>query len=88
MSSTHPSSARYESQRYWRGPVWLHINWMIALGAAQNGRLDLAEKVRASSIECLRASGFWEYFDADTADGCGGDDFSWTAAVAIYWLSA
>ena len=60
---------------------------MIALGAAANGRPDLAERIRNSSIECLRQAGYREYFDADTAEGCGGDDFSWTAAMAIYWLS-
>lgn len=86
LSSTHPSSPRYESQRYWRGPVWLHINWMIALGAEGYGYPDLARRLRDSTRDCVTTSGFWEYFDADTGEGCGGDNFTWTAAVALYWL--
>ncbi len=88
LSSTHPSSARYESQRYWRGPVWLHINWMIARGADDYGDPQLAERLRSSARDCVMTSGFWEYFDADTGDGCGGDNFTWTAAVALYWLAS
>jgi len=86
LSSTHPSSPRYESQRYWRGPVWLHINWMISLGAESYGYPELARRLRNSTRDCVTASGFWEYFDADSGDGCGGDNFTWTAAVALYWL--
>lgn len=87
LSSTHPSSPRYESQRYWRGPVWLHVNWMIALGAADYGYPKLAEWLKNSSRDCVASSGFWEYFDADTTAGCGGDNFTWTASVALYWLA-
>lgn len=87
LSSTHPSSPRYESQRYWRGPVWLHINWMISLGAESYGYPELARRLRNTTRDCVTASGFWEYFDADTSAGCGGDDFTWTAAVALYWLT-
>jgi glycogen debranching enzyme len=88
LSSTHPSSPRYEAQRYWRGPVWLHINWMIALGAEDYGYRELARRLQNSARDCVTSSGFWEYFDADTGDGCGGDNFTWTAAVALYWLAS
>jgi len=87
LSSTHPSSPRYESQRYWRGPVWIHINWMIALGAADYGYGKIAERLQDSARDCVTTAGFWEYFDADTGGGCGGDNFSWTAATALFWLS-
>jgi len=87
LSSTHPSSTRYEPQRYWRGPVWLHINWMIAEGSADYGYPVLGQKLRDTSTACVRSAGFWEYFDADTGAGCGGDNFSWTAAIALYWLA-
>ena len=87
LSSTHPSSARYEPRRYWRGPVWPHINWIIAQSALEHGRPEIAERLRGATLACIQASGFWEYFDADTGAGCGGDDFSWTAAIALYWLA-
>ncbi len=87
LSSTHPSSDRFESQRYWRGPVWLHINWMIAEGLSDYGYDDLAERVKQATRECVDESGFYEYFDAMSGAGCGGDRFSWTAAVALYWLA-
>ena len=86
LSSTHPDSARYESQRYWRGPVWLHINWLIALGLEHYGKNKLAERLRDSARQCVEAAGLWEYYDAEDGAGCGGDNFSWTAAIALHWL--
>ena len=87
IASTHPGEERYEPQRYWRGPVWLHINWMIADGLIQYGFDELAEEVRKATRKCVETSGFYEYFDADSGKGCGGGAFSWTAAVALYWLA-
>ena len=86
LSSTHPSSPRYEPQRYWRGPVWLHINWLIALGLERYREPALAARLRESSRQCVLSAGLWEYFDAERGTGCGGDDFSWTAAIALHWL--
>ncbi|MDJ0938578.1 MAG: trehalase family glycosidase [Woeseiaceae bacterium] len=87
VASTHPSSPRYEPQRYWRGPIWLHINWMLALGLRDYGYDDVADRVNGATRACVDASGFFEYFDAESGAGCGGGDFSWTAAVALYWLA-
>lgn len=87
LSSTHPSSKRYEAQRYWRGPVWLHINWMLAEGCADYGYDDLAARLRETSAACIETAGYYEYFNADTGEGCGGGDFSWTAAVTLFWLA-
>lgn len=87
LSSTHPSSGRYEPQRYWRGPVWLHINWMIAEGAIDYGYPAIGQQLRDTSVRCIQSAGFWEYFDASSGNGCGGDNFSWTAAIALHWLT-
>lgn len=87
LSSTHPDSKFFEPQRYWRGPVWLHINWMIADGLTSYGMAELAQRLRDSSRRCVSTAGFWEYFDALGGTGCGGNDFSWTAAIALHWLS-
>ncbi len=87
LSSTHPASKLFEPKRYWRGPVWLHINWMIADGLIAYDMPELAEELKNSSRRCLHHNaGFWEYFDAERGSGCGGEDFSWTAAIALHWL--
>jgi Trehalase len=86
VPSTDPASPRFEPRRYWRGPVWLIVSWMIADGLAAQGRADLAERLRQDALELVATSGFWEYFDPLTGEGLGGPDFTWTAAAALFWL--
>jgi hypothetical protein len=43
--------------------------------------------LRRSSLEQLNAGGFAEYFEPFTGEPLGSDDQSWTAAVALDWLS-
>lgn len=86
IASTDPRENKYEPQRYWRGPVWLHINWMIALGLESYGFDNTANQVQQKTDVLFRQSKFFEYFNAQTGEGCGGGDFSWTAAIAMYWL--
>ncbi len=86
MASTHPEESRYEPQRYWRGPIWLHINWMIATGLKEAGFVKTAEKIQDDTRDLVLKSGYYEYFNPETGAGCGGKDFSWTAAIALHWL--
>ena len=37
VPSTDPDDPRFEPVRYWRGPVWAVVNWMISDGLAQAG---------------------------------------------------
>ncbi|WP_158971008.1 trehalase family glycosidase [Paraglaciecola sp. L3A3] len=86
MASTHPKSDKYEPQRYWRGPIWLHINWMIAEGFADYDDIELADMLKNDAKHLIEKTGYYEYFHADSGAGCGGGAFSWTAAIALYWL--
>jgi glycogen debranching enzyme len=63
--------------------VWGVINWLLIAGLRRNGRPDLAERLRAATVQAVERQGFAEYFDPLTGEGCGGLDFSWTAAVYI-----
>ena len=60
---------------------------MLALGAAATGRPDLGARLRDDARRCVNEAGYFEYFDPVAVAGCGGDRFSWTAAVALYWLA-
>lgn len=86
VASTYPKHPSYEPQRYWRGPVWLHINWMIAEGLKDYQFTEQHDNVVNTSKSLINNVGYWEYFNADTGEGCGGDVFSWTAAISLYWL--
>ncbi|MDB5918808.1 MAG: hypothetical protein JWR40_3042 [Massilia sp.] len=86
LASTHPDEPMFEPQRYWRGPVWPHFNWLIAEGCANYGMTDLHDQIRSSTKHMLDNAGLFEYFNPHTGEGYGGDNFSWTAAIVLHWL--
>ena len=88
IASTHPKDPAYDPKKYWRGPVWPHINWLIALGLSESGLDQLAERLRAMTFDLLQRHGFREYFHPGTGEGYGGSQFSWTAAVSLFWSPA
>jgi hypothetical protein len=83
VPSTDPADPRFEPRRYWRGPVWAVVNWMLAEGLADAGEAGLAADVRAATVGLIRDAGFSEYFDPLTGEGIGGGTFSWTAAIGL-----
>ena len=74
-------SPAFEPKRYWRGPVWAVVNWLIADGLRLNGADDLARRIERGTVQAIEKAGFCEYFDPTTGEGLGGDTFSWTAAA-------
>jgi len=68
---------------YWRGPVWLNIDWFLMHGLEDYGYREHADRLRSSIIELCREEGFHEYFDPITGQGHGSDLFSWSAALLI-----
>ena len=83
VPSTNPADPRYEPRRYWRGPIWSVVNWMIAEGFAGYGFEAAAARIRADTRALVTKNGFWEYFDPRDGTGLGGPDFSWTAAIDL-----
>jgi glycogen debranching enzyme len=87
VPSHDPLDSRFEAKRYWRGPVWLVVNYMIADGLARAGQEDAAGAITRSSLQLIGESGFAEYYDPHTGEPCGGGSFTWTAAMVLEFLS-
>lgn len=92
-ASFDPTHKRFNPRRYWRGPVWINLNWMLYHGLKRYGYDDIAQRIKYDSIALLEKYGFYEYFDArkentDTINsGYGGNNFSWSAALLIDFLN-
>lgn len=92
-ASTALDEPGFDPRRYWRGPVWINMNWLLFHGLHRYGHPALAARLRSDSLELVRKYGFWEYYNPwknlpenETSGGYGSDRFSWTAALALDWL--
>jgi len=83
VTTTAKTEPTWEPRRYWRGPVWIIMNWFLMEGLQRYGYDDLAEVIRKDTLGLIEAAGFREYYDARDGSGCGSVDFSWSAALAL-----
>jgi len=85
VPSLDPDHEQFDSIRYWRGPVWAVVNFLVSTGLADAGLNDWAERVRLNTGALIKKTGFYEAFCPITGRGTGGDNFSWTAAMWLHW---
>lgn len=83
LPSVATSSRYFDPMRYWQGPTWLNINWMVIDGLKRYGFNEHADALKDLSLELVEKSGCAEYFDPVTGEALGTDNFSWTAALAL-----
>jgi hypothetical protein len=83
LSTISVTSPEFNPQNYWRGPVWINMNWLIIQGLEKHGFNELATDLSVETIRLVSEIGFYEYFDPLTSEGCGSDNFSWSAALII-----
>ena len=63
-ASFDPTSELYNPKKYWRGPVWINLNWLLYKGLKQYGFNDISQRIKNDSITLIEKFGFYEYFDA------------------------
>jgi hypothetical protein len=80
------NSPWFDAQRYWQGPTWMNMNWLIADGLKRYGYKEHAEALIESSLELVKDGHFNEYYNPLTGEPLGAPSFSWTAGVVLDWL--
>ncbi len=88
-ASFDPSSNSFDPKRYWRGPIWINLNWLLYRGFRKYAALELTEQIKADTLYLMKKYGFYEYFDPrkeqdkKLTQGYGGKNFSWSAALTL-----
>lgn len=77
------SSARHESDGYWRGPIWAPPVLLIADGLRRLGENAAARDIAERFCRAVVRSGSAENFDARTGAGLRDRAYTWTASVFL-----
>jgi hypothetical protein len=82
-TSVAKDDRRFEARRYWRGPVWVSVNWLLITGLENAGYPEEVKRLEERTLKLVYENGFWEYYDPLTGQGLGCSQFSWTAAAVL-----
>lgn len=83
LPSVPTSSIYFNPHKYWQGPTWININWLVIQGLEHYGYKEEAASLRQKTLDLVAKNGCHEYFDPLTGQGLGAQNFSWTAALTI-----
>jgi len=83
LATESPRSPLYESDGYWRGPIWAPSTMLVADGLASGGEGALAREVSARFCRLCARSGFAENFDALSGAGLRDRAYTWTASAFL-----
>lgn len=81
--STGEKEKEFDHERYWRGPLWINMNWFFFKAFVDQGMSIEAEVLRECVLGMIKRHGFCEYYSPLNHKGFGAKNFSWTAALTI-----
>jgi hypothetical protein len=79
----HRDEPTFHADRYWRGPSWPQLTYLLAVAARRVGRHDVADGLAGSLRAAAARNGFAEYWNPDTAEPGGATPQTWTALAAV-----
>jgi glycogen debranching enzyme len=83
VTSQASADPGFQPTRYWRGPIWPILNWVLQRGLDRYGYVASARHVRRAMLGLAEGSGFWEHYSPATGRGHGGMEFAWTAGLTL-----
>jgi putative isomerase len=86
LPSVARNDPRFEPENYWRGPVWVNINYFFIEALSQVGEYELARTIRTKTLNMImQQRDFYEYYNAEDGKPApkAANTFGWSASVFI-----
>jgi putative isomerase len=83
LATESPRSLLYQSDGYWRGPIWAPSTMMIVDGLAAAGEMEFARELARRFCDMAARSGMAENYDAITGVGLRDRAYTWTSSVFL-----
>jgi glycogen debranching enzyme len=83
LATERVGSPYYESDGYWRGPIWAPSTMMIVDGLESSGERELARELKLRYCRMAVKSGFSENFDAVSGRGLRDPAYTWSSSVFL-----
>jgi len=82
LPTTSKSDPAFDPKGFWRGPIWMSLNWIVFKGLKNYGFQMEAKYLLDCSIKLLEKSGFREQYNPLTGEGFGARNFTWGGLIA------
>jgi glycogen debranching enzyme len=79
-------SMHYQSNGYWRGPIWAPVMLMFTSFLEEMGEVDFHKELVTRFFKCMKQNGMAENFDAKRGKGLVDPAFAWTSSVYLHYL--
>jgi glycogen debranching enzyme len=79
----HAAEASYEPTRYWRGPAWPQLTYLLWVAATRGLAGGLAGGLVRSMVSGTLRSGFSEFWEPESGSPLGATPQSWTALSCV-----
>ncbi len=83
LATERISSADYEKDGYWRGPIWAPSTMIIVAGLVEMGEVEFAKEVSQRFCRMAARYGMAENFDPLSGMGLRDRAYSWTSSVFL-----
>lgn len=83
LATERLGSPYYESDGYWRGPIWAPSTLMIVDGIESSGEREFARQLKLRYCRMAARSGFAENYDAASGVGLRDGAYTWSASVFL-----
>jgi glycogen debranching enzyme len=82
-AGVHRSEPTFDPSRYWRGPAWPQLSYLLWLAQVRGGNVGVAAALGDRLVRGAAESGLAEYWNPEDGAGLGAVPQSWAGVCLL-----